>query len=91
MSSLLIAYDLRKPGKDYSQIIAAIKQYGTWAHLEESVWAIRTASTPASVRDALLKHIDENDRLLVAEPTGNAAWHNLNPEVGTWLQKNLAA
>lgn len=76
MSSKIIEYDLRQPGRDYDALYKTIKDYGTWAHVTESTWFIKTDETCAQVRDKLWKLMDGNDRLFVGELTGNVAWHN---------------
>lgn len=60
-----ISYDLRNPGRDYNSLIEAIKEYGTWWHQTKSVWLIVTNQSAASIRDNLMKHIDNNDLLFV--------------------------
>ena len=76
MSSKIIEYDLRQPDRDYDALYKAIKDYGTWAHVTESTWLIKTDETCVQVGDKLLELIDSNDRLFVGELTGKAAWHN---------------
>ena len=76
MSSKIIEYDLRQPDRDYDALYKAIKDYGTWAHVTESTWLIKTDETCVQVGDKLLELMDSNDRLFVGELTGNAAWYN---------------
>ena len=76
MSSKIIEYDLKQPGRDYEALYAAIKSYGTWAHVTESTWFIKTNESCVQVRDNLLKQMDSNDRLFVGELSGTAAWKN---------------
>ena len=64
MSVLLVTYDLRKPGQDYSDVHGFIKKHA-WARLSESSYAIRTSMSPQQVYDALSKYLDANDTLLV--------------------------
>lgn len=77
MSSKIIEYDLRAPGRDYNKLYEAIRSYVQWAHITESTWFIKSADSCAAVRDNLLVHMDSNDRLFVGELTGAAAWHNV--------------
>ena len=42
MSSIIIEYDLRQPGRDYEALYNAIKSYEAWAHVTESTWLIKT-------------------------------------------------
>ena len=69
----MVGYDLKTPGKDYPNLIDAIKTYNWW-HCLDSTWLIKTDKTAAQIRDHLVQHIDANDRLLVATLTGEAAW-----------------
>jgi len=86
MYTLLVSYDLKAPGKDYAKLWEFLKSYA-WAKPLESVWLIRTTSTPAQVRDAARNHIDQNDRIFVVDMT-NSAWASLNipDEVAAWLK-----
>jgi len=88
MSSKVIEYDLRSPGRDYDALYEAIKSYGTWAHITESTWFIKTDSTCIQIRDKLMEVIDSNDRLFVGELTGTAAWQNTICK-SDFLKKNL--
>ena len=60
-----VSYDLKKPGRDYSSLIDAIKAYGTWWHQTESVWLIVSRYSAREIRDNLMKFIDSNDELFV--------------------------
>lgn len=43
MTSMIIEYDLRSPGRNYDDLYRAIKSYGAWAHITESTWFIKPA------------------------------------------------
>lgn len=88
MSSKIVEYDLRQPGRDYDALYNAIKGYGTWAHVTESTWFIKTDETCVQVRDNLMELIDSNDRLFVGELSGVAAWHNIKCK-NHFLKDNL--
>jgi CRISPR/Cas system-associated endoribonuclease Cas2 len=89
MAKYVVAYDLMKQGQNYECIIAKIKQYGTWAHVQESVWFIVTNDTATQVRDNLQSCLDANDKLIVAGLTGEAAWIGHSQEISDWLKQNL--
>lgn len=89
MPSILVGYDLNKSGQDYSDLIAAIKNIGTWWHCLDSTWIVKTDLTCVQVRDALKPHIDANDELLVVKLSGEGAWAGFNQECGKWLLDNL--
>ncbi|HOQ14071.1 MAG TPA: CRISPR-associated protein Cas2 [Bacillota bacterium] len=88
MTSKIITYDLRKPGRNYNSLYEAIKSYPYWAHITESTWLIKTNDTCSQIKDALLRKMDYNDRLFVAELTGAVAWHNTIYD-DEYVKKNL--
>jgi hypothetical protein len=57
MAVLLVTYDLKKPGGDYSGLLAKLKSY-SWARLSESSYAIQTNDSPQSVFNVLKPFID---------------------------------
>ncbi|WP_217489778.1 hypothetical protein [Streptomyces malaysiensis] len=87
--SLLIGYDLNRPGQDYGSLHEAIKALGAWWHNLDSTWIVATSKTTTQVRDELKKHIDTNDELLVVELTGVGAWSGFPASGSEWLKKNL--
>lgn len=90
MSTLLVGYDLKKPGQDYSPLIEKLKSFGTWWHHLDSTWLIKTDETPKEVRDVLKPLIDANDELLVIDVSGRtAAWTGLNQRGSDWIKDNL--
>jgi hypothetical protein len=82
----VITYDLRKPGRDYSDLYDAIKSYESWAHPLESVWFVDTQTAPGEVRDYLKQHIDSNDKLFVCRLVHHWASFNLSDKVIEWLK-----
>lgn len=86
----LITYDLVAPGQDYEDLFEAIKEIadGNW-HALDSVWLIGHAGPAATIRDALLPHIDPNDKLLVVKLTGEGAWKGFDAKQSKWLKENL--
>ena len=73
MTSMIIEYDLRSPGRNYDELYKEIRSYDVWARITESTWFIKTGESCAQVRDKLLAHMDDNDRIFVAPLTGTAA------------------
>lgn len=90
MAILGINYDLRKPGRDYSGLITAIKSQGDWIHPMDSVWFIDTSRTTQQVRDALTKELDANDMLLVMRANKDWAGYRI-PELKKWLDSRQYA
>jgi uncharacterized protein YcgL (UPF0745 family) len=64
MSVKIITYDLRKPGRNYDDLIEAIRLYKN-AKLTESFWFINTDDDIKTVYDNLNSYTDKNDRLLI--------------------------
>jgi hypothetical protein len=88
MSTLLITYDLKKPGQDYSSFYDVIKKYA-WAKLSESSYAIQTYESPVAIYNQLAAHMDKNDQVYIV--TLNAPWYGFGPEkVNEWLAKALS-
>ena len=88
MACYIIAYDLKSPGKDYQPLYDAIKSYGTWAHIQDSVWAVVTDGSSVDVREHLSSFMDGNDSLFVIKSGVAAAWKNVRCR-NEWLKKHL--
>lgn len=90
MTTYLIGYDLNRPGKDYPQLIEAIKKLSSiWWHHLDSTWIIQSNESAKTIRDTLKKHIDANDELLVVNSGGEGAWTGFNDSGSNWLKENL--
>jgi hypothetical protein len=77
MAVFKISYDLRRPGKDYSRLYAALRKLGATRVLL-SEWATKIDRVTATeVRDALLPFIDTNDRLVVVAISDWATWNGI--------------
>jgi hypothetical protein len=90
MTTYLVGYDLNRPSQDYDDLIVAIKTLsgGTWWHNLDSTWIFRSELSAVAIRDILLRHIDQNDELLVVALTGEGAWF-LSTSGSNWLLRNL--
>ncbi len=74
MKTFIVSYDLCKPGRDYSSLLARIRALGGVRPLE-SFWVLKGTYTAGALRDDLKQHIDSNDRLLVYDSdAGQWAW-----------------
>lgn len=78
MNLHLVTYDLRKPGRDYATLFAAIKTLGKAIKPLQSTWIVATNYTDAQIRDHLVKFMDPNDGLLVMGLKAEAAWQKLS-------------
>lgn len=89
MNCYIITYDLNNfESVDYQTLYKEIKSYGTWAHINESVWAVVTSKSAKDVRDHLKTVIDQNDSLFVVKSGTEAAWFNVRC-TNEWLKDNL--
>jgi hypothetical protein len=87
---LLISFDLRKPGRDYAALDAAIKAIALgWCHCLGSVWVITTTLDCAAARDRLQQHVDLSDGLVVVAIGGEWAAFGLDQTYTAWLAANL--
>lgn len=91
MATYIVTYDLHQRGQNYDCINAKLKGYGTYWHIQGSVWIIKTAQTAVQVRDSLRNCLDGNDKLVVARLSSEAAWYGYNQDIDNWLKGQLAA
>jgi hypothetical protein len=90
MYTHLISYDLIRPGKDYSKLIAFLETYTSWAKPLESVWLVKNNLTADQTRNQVQQHTDANDKIFVVTVTKeSAAWVNLSSEVSAWIKSSL--
>ena len=85
---LLINYDLKKPGQDYTALYNAIKGAPSWWHYLESTWIIRTNETPQVWSERLRRVMDINDHILVVDITSRPRWGWLPQKAWEWLREN---
>ena len=83
----IITYDMAEGG-DYEDLYEAIKEYGTWAHINESTWAIVTEDKAKEIRDYLTEYLPQGSRLFVVKSGTAAAWRNVICS-NEWLKNNL--
>lgn len=89
MTTYIVAYDLHQPGQKYDCLREKLEAYGTYWHMQGSVWIIATAQSAAQVRDNLSTCLDSNDKLFVAALTGEAAWKGYTDDGNKWLKDIL--
>lgn len=87
MPNLLITYDLTEPAAHYEDVIETIKSLGNWAHVEKSVWYVKTNYELSAARDAILRQMKSTDKLFVADMI-NASWFGLGSEVNDFIKNN---
>ena len=90
MPTLLIGYDLKKPGQEYPDLYERLQALGLWWHHLDSTWLLRTELSAIQVRDRLRQVLDANDKLLVIDVSGRqAAWAGVNERGSAWIKEWL--
>ena len=88
MAVRIITYDLNKPGQNHAKVLKKIKEYGNWAQLSESSYAVKTNEVPSTIYNKFKPLLDQNDTFLVLTLTrpydGQA-----RKEVHDWLRNAL--
>lgn len=88
MSVLLVTYDLRTPGQDYSGLFPALKTAPDYCHALKSVWFLYTSENPSAWLEHLSPHLDSNDHIVIIEVVGNYSGR-LPKTVWAWLEKHF--
>lgn len=91
MKSFLITYDLIRTGQAYEPLkekIISINPKGYWKCME-SVFIVNTDLTALEIGKLLDPLIDSNDKILIAELTGNLAFDGFAGDCETWLHNYL--
>ena len=85
----LISYDLRAPGRDYSQLISEIESFSSWAKPLESLWLIETTLDTQTIVSRL-NALDLTDGLLVIHV--NTPWRSvgLDQRVVDWMNRAIS-
>lgn len=87
MAAYIIGFDLHKPGQGYSELNKALESYGTYFHILDSTWIVVSDLNAEQIRDHLIQHIDENDRIIVIKSGVESAWRGFTAH--DWLKKYL--
>jgi DNA-binding transcriptional regulator LsrR (DeoR family) len=87
MAVYLVTYDLKKPGQDYSGLLAKIRSYA-FARLSESSYAIESLESPEAVCTALRRFMDANDTIYVINL--KRPYSGYGPQdTNQWLEQKL--
>src|SRR5438046_2876630 len=86
---LLVTYDLKTPGKVYTQFYEALKEQGAWWRYLAATWLIATSKTPHEVYSALAPHLSTSHSILIIAVTRpyfgylpKDAWYWIESHVG---------
>jgi hypothetical protein len=86
MTTYVVSYDLRAPGRDYKKLFEFLESHTSWAHPLESTWVVVSGRSARQLRE-IARHTDANDNFLVVK--SKAAWRNLTDRLTRWLQTHL--
>ena len=81
MKRFIVSYDLLRPGQNYHQLFNALEVLGAKRALL-SLWVLRGDYKALSIRDHLMRYIDQNDRVIVTE-MGDWATYNSMVDINT--------
>ena len=84
----IVSYDLCQPGRDYSNLISAIKSFPSWGKLTESTWAVVSDKTASEICSFLINYIDSNDRLIVVVSGKSASWIRMLAD-NDWIKQHI--
>jgi hypothetical protein len=88
MSVILVTYDLKTPGRNYTSFFNALKAQGNWWHYLANTWLVETAQTSHEVYTALSAHVTVKDWILVLPVTKHAnGW--LPKDAWDWINARL--
>ena len=89
MANFFISYDLMAPGQHYERVQKAIKDFGSWAQIEYSMFYVSSSSPLSEIFDHIWNAMDANDKLIVIDSTNdNAEMRNLDPDVTSYIVSN---
>jgi len=87
MAVYIITYDLNKEVVR-PNIVKKIKEFGSWARLSESSYAVESSSSPQAIYQSFAPLLDSNDNLFVI--TLSAPWWGQGPQdVLNWLKQRV--
>lgn len=82
MAVLLVTYDLKQPGRDYTPVYDYLNRF-TYCKGMESVWLLDTSTPCAEIRDDLQTVVDSNDIIFVVRLMRD--WASFNYGCSSWL------
>ena len=84
---LLVTYDLKKPGKDYTALYNVLKTAPSWWHYLESTWLLHTNETPNAWSDKIRTVIDQNDNFMVIDITRQPRQGWMPKDAWAWINE----
>jgi len=89
MKTYIISYDLMdSDSEEYEKLFNYFKNYRNWAHINESLWAVKTNKSAVKIRDEIKEIVNKDSSLFVIKSGIEAAWRNVLCR-NIWLKNNL--
>ena len=85
----IIVLEIATPTRDLQKLTCELKSLGNWWHCLGQVWIVQTTTPARAVRDLLRRRLEADDKLLLLEIDGEAAWAGFDGEPAAWLKDNL--
>lgn len=82
MAVILVTYDLKKQGQNYTEVHAYLKRFTHCKGLE-SVYLLDTTKSPTDIREAITKLVDTNDVIFVTKLV--RTWSSWGYQCADWL------
>jgi hypothetical protein len=90
LNTLLVGYDLNRPGQNYEELTKFLKTESTWWHHLDSTWLVVTPKSTAELRDEIKRFVDAGDEVLVMNVKGDGwASFGLSESANDWLKANV--
>lgn len=87
---VLVSYDLKQPGRDYSAVYDLLKTVPA-IRILESLWVLRTSQSVQTWSDRIKSVVDDNDRFFVVDITNDTTAGWLAQSSWDWISQNQAA
>jgi hypothetical protein len=85
---LLVTYDLKKTGKDYTSLYNILKTAPNWWHFMDSTWILQTIESVEVWNNKIKTVIDQNDLVLIVDITKRPRQGWLTKEAWDWIRAN---
>ena len=83
----IVTFELVNPGLNREKLITAIKTTA-WARLGSNSFLISSFNDSVKIRDILLTHLFQGDKIYVGKVDNHAAWFGLDKDVSDWIHNN---
>ena len=85
---LLVSYDLKVPGRDYTKLYETLKTASGWWHHLESTWILSTSDSVQVWHSRIKRAMDPNDSFLIVDITKRERNGWLPQKAWDWLKNN---